>query len=121
MRTVRRSQRRAGELDPVQRPGMKRQEAARASSLHFAASPPPETPQRPAERRSAPRPAIALPCRLIFPTKPPAHIRNAMKDEGWFYDKLAGTWTASDPDLVELWIEKLTQDWHARIVGPAGG
>jgi hypothetical protein len=44
-----------------------------------------------------------------------------MKDEGWFYDKLAGTWTADDADLVELWIEELTRDWHARIIGPAGG
>ncbi|MCW8309385.1 hypothetical protein AruPA_20410 [Acidiphilium sp. PA] len=115
---------RAGELDPAQRPGRKRQEAARASSLHLERRKPPtpqEMPQRPADRRSAPRPAIALPCRLIFPTKPPAHIRNAMKDEGWFYDKLAGTWTADDADLVELWIEELTSDWHARIIGPAGG
>ncbi|OYV68164.1 MAG: hypothetical protein B7Z67_14200 [Acidiphilium sp. 21-60-14] len=115
---------RAGELDPTQRPGRKRQEAGRASPLHLERRKtlaPPETPQRPAERRSAPRPAIALPCRLIFPTKPPAHIRNAMKDEGWFYDKLAGTWTADDADLVELWIDELTRDWHAKIIGPAGG
>ncbi len=115
--------RRAGELDPAQRPGRKRQEAARVlPHLERRKTPaPPETPQRPAAGRSAPRPAITLPCRLIFPTKPPAHIRNAMKDEGWCYDELAGTWTASDPDLVELWIEELTRDWHARIIAPAGG
>jgi hypothetical protein len=42
-----------------------------------------------------------------------------MKDEGWFYDKLAGTWTAHDAELVELWIEELTRDWHARIISTA--
>jgi hypothetical protein len=42
-----------------------------------------------------------------------------MKDEGWFYDKLAGTWTANEAELVERWIEELTRDWHARIIGPA--
>ncbi len=114
--------RRAGELDPAQRPGRKRQEPAMASPLLFErpkTPTPPETPQRPVAGRSAPIPAITLPCRLIFHTKPPAHIRNAMKDEGWCYDKLAGTWTATDPDLVELWIEELTQDWHARIISTA--
>jgi hypothetical protein len=76
---------RAGEIDPSQRPGRKRQEAARASPLHLGRSrtpAPPGTPQKPAQRRSAPGPAVTLPCRLIFPTKPPAHIRNAMKDRG---------------------------------------
>ena len=109
---------RAGELDPAQRPGRKRQEFARASSRPVARQKPPEAPQRPAERRSAPRPAIALPCRLIFPTAPPAHICNAMKDEGWGYDKLSGVWTANQADLVEIWLAELTAVWHARIIGP---
>lgn len=111
---------RAGELDPAQRPGRKRQEFARASSRPVARQKPPEAPQRPAERRSAPRPAIALPCRLIFPTRPPARLRNAMKEDGWFYDKLTGTWTADEAEPVELWIEELVRDWHARIIAPAG-
>ena len=111
--------RRAGELDPAQRPGRKRQEAARASPLHlerWKTPAPPETPQRPAAGRSAPRPVITLPCRLIFPTKPPAHIRNAMKDEGWGYDKLSGVWSTDRGWLAERWIEELTRDWHARII-----
>ncbi|WP_262313287.1 hypothetical protein [Acidiphilium sp. AL] len=95
---------RAGEIDPAQRPGRKRQEAARAS------------PQKLAERRSAPGPAITVPCRLIFPTKPPAHIRNAMKDEGWGYDKLSGVWSTDRGWLAERWIEELTRDWYARII-----
>lgn len=111
--------RRAGEIDPAQRPGRKRQEAARASPLHLERSrtqTPPGTPQRPAERWSAPGSAITLPCRLIFPTKPPAHIRNAMKDEGWMYDKLSGVWSTDMRWLAECWIEELTHDWHARII-----
>ena len=114
---------RAAELDPAQRPGRKRLEAVRASPLHLERSrtpTPPEAPQRPVGRRSAPRPAITLPCRLIFPTTPPAHLRNAMKDDGWFYDKLTGTWTADEAELVELWIEELIRDWHAKIIAPAG-
>ncbi|MHB1954747.1 MAG: hypothetical protein ACYCOU_13460 [Sulfobacillus sp.] len=63
---------------------------------------------------------ITLPCRLIFPTTPPAHLRNAMKDDGWFYDKLTATWTADEAELVELWIEELTRDWHVRVIAPAG-
>ena len=35
-------------------------------------------------------------------------------------DKVAGTWTAQDADLVELWIEELSRDWRARIIGPPG-
>lgn len=114
---------RAGEMDPAQPPGRKHQRAARTPRLHLEPSRTPTpsgTPQRPAEERSAPRPTIALPCRLIFSTRPPAHIRNAMKDEGWFYDKLAGTWTAQDAELVERWIEELSRDWQARIIGPPG-
>jgi hypothetical protein len=112
---------RAGEMDPAQRPGRKRQRAARTPRLHLERSRTPTpsgTPQTPSERRSAPGPTIALPCRLIFPTRPPAHIRNAMKDEGWFYDKLSGTWTTNEAELIERWIEELTRDWHARIIGP---
>jgi hypothetical protein len=111
--------RRAGDLDPAQRPGRKRQEAVRVLPLHLEGRKtpsPPETHQRPAAGRSAPRPAITLPCRLIFPTKPPAHIRNAMKDEGWGYDKLSGVWSTDRGWLAERWIEELTRDWHARII-----
>jgi len=110
---------RVGEIDPAQPPGRKRQEAARASPLHLERSRTPArpgTPQKPAERRSAPGPAVALPCRLIFPTKPPAHIRNAMKDEGWGYDKLSGVWSTDRAWLAERWIEELTRDWHARTI-----
>jgi len=109
---------RAGELDPAQRRGRKRQKAAR---VHLEPTRTPTssgTPETPADERSTPRPAIALPCRLIFPTAPPAHICNAMKDEGWGYDKLSGVWTANQADLVEIWLAELTAVWHARIIGP---
>lgn len=115
---------RAGERDPTKQPGRKRLEAVRASVRHLERSrhqTAPQVPQTPAERRSAPRPKISLPCRLIFPSKPPAHIRNAMKDDGWFYDKLAGTWTADEAELVESWLTELTRDWDVRIIGPAEG
>ncbi|MCF3948898.1 hypothetical protein [Acidiphilium iwatense] len=115
---------RAGEIDPAQRPGRKRQKAARASPLHFWRSRPPAppgTPQRPAERRSTPRPAIVLPCRLTFPTTPSAQVRNAMKADGWVYDRLIDTWTTNASELAENWIEELTCDWHARIIDPGVG
>jgi hypothetical protein len=57
---------------------------------------------------------------LNFPTTPPTHLRNTVKDDWWFYDKLAGTWTANEAELVELWIDELTRDWHARAIAPAG-
>ncbi len=116
--------RRAEALDPAQRPGRKRQEAARVLPLHLGRSrvqTPQGTPQKPAETRSTPRPAITLPCRLTFPTTPPAQVRNAMKADGWGYDRLTDTWTTNSVQPAEAWIEELTRDWDARIIGPNDG
>ncbi len=44
-----------------------------------------------------------------------------MKEDGWFYDKLTGTWTADEAEPVELWIDELVRDWGGRIIAPAGG
>ena len=117
---------RAGELDPANKPGRKPVEALRRSLLHLGerirTRTPPEVPQKPPGRRSAkPAMILTLPCRLTFPTTPPAHIRNAMKDDGWFYDKLTATWTADEAELVDIWLPELTRDWLARIIGPAEG
>ena len=123
-RAVEPFKRRTEALDPAQRPGRKRQEAARALPLHLGRSrvqTPPETPQKPAETHPAPRPAITLPCRLTFPTTPPAQVRNAMKADGWAYDRLTDTWTTNAAEPVEAWVEELTRDWQARIIGPGDG
>jgi hypothetical protein len=111
--------RRAAELDQAQQPGRKRLEATMTASLHsgrLKAQTPSGALLRPVGRRPLPRPSISIPCRLIFPSKPPAYIRNTMKDDGWTYDKLTGTWTADRAELVEAWIEELIYDWHAKII-----
>ncbi len=40
-----------------------------------------------------------------------------MKDDGWFYDRLTGIWTAEEAELVEIWLTELTRDWQATIIG----
>jgi hypothetical protein len=79
---------------------------------------PPEVPQKPVERHVPAKPVVTLPCRLVFPAKPPADIRNAMKDDGWLYDKLANVWTAEEQELLDIWLDELVQDWQARIISP---
>lgn len=80
---------------------------------------PPEPPQKPVGRPVEPKPVISLPCRLVFPAKPPADIRNAMKDDGWLYDKLANVWTAEEQELIDIWLDELVKDWQARIISLA--
>jgi hypothetical protein len=113
---------RAGALDPVNKPGRKPLEALRGAILHMErirTQNPPEPHQKPVERHVPAKPVITLPCHLVFPAKPPADIRNAMKDDGWLYDKLANVWTAEEQELLDIWLDELVQDWQARIISPA--
>lgn len=111
---------RASKLDPAHKPGRKPLEALRASLLglqRIKTQKPPRPSRKPAERPSAAKPVIAMPCRLTFPVAPPANLRNAMKDDGWFYDKLTGIWTAEEAELADIWLTELTRDWQATIIG----
>jgi hypothetical protein len=44
-----------------------------------------------------------------------------MKADGWAYDRLTDTWTTNAAEPVEAWIEELTRDWEARIIGSGDG
>ena len=80
---------------------------------------PPQAPQKPARRRPAPKPRITLPCRLSFPTTPPAALRNEMKATGWQYERTTGFWSTNDIELADDWLPELVERWGAVILGAA--
>ena len=108
---------RAAEADPpAQR--MRPLERVRQSVGRFDRTKPgtpPEPPQKPG------RAVIPLPCRLIFPAKPPASLRNQMKDAGWVYAATAGVWSTHDRGLVEIWLDELIEAHGARVLDPLSG
>jgi hypothetical protein len=113
---------RATEIDSAHKSGRKPLETVR-ESIHrgLEANPaqrPPQAPQKPARRQSPPKPRITLPCRLTFPTPPPASLRNAMKDDGWRYERDRGIWIADQLQVASAWLPELLEDWGAHLLGP---
>ncbi|KDM65093.1 hypothetical protein [Acidiphilium sp. JA12-A1] len=60
-----------------------------------------------------------LPVRLAFPSVPPAALRDAMKGDGWAYDRSTNVWSTQEPELVESWLAELVEDWGAQIIRTA--
>ena len=113
---------RAAAIDPTHKPGRKPVEAVRDSIRRLERSTterPPQASQKPVRRHPTPKPRITLPCRLSFPSTPPAALRNEMKAAGWQYDRTTGLWSTNDTELADDWLPDLTEKRGARIVGLA--